>query len=139
MRGFTLIETMLALVVAAFSATVILANTRALMQRAEQEQRLVRGGGQLLNDVVLAKLGQPPRPIQELERDRTVLSANDGGKTPPVGVYNFSLSGERPLPPVQLAFTPFQRFALERDGLAISYLAKGLPPPSTWHSAPPRP
>ena len=133
-RGFTRIETMIALVVAATAPAIILANVRALMQRAEQEQRLMRGGGQLLNDMVLVRLDQPPRPLQKLESDRVVLSADDEGKTPPINVFNFSLAGETPIPSVQLAFTPYQRFSLERDGRTLSFLAKRLIPPRNGHS-----
>lgn len=58
-RGFTLIETLIALVVAATAAAVILAQLRVLVARAEQERAHEMAVLRLLNESVRLSLGSP--------------------------------------------------------------------------------
>jgi len=53
--------------------------------------------------------------------------------SPTVDVRNFSFTSE-PLPPLDLAYTPGQRFVLERGRFTMSRLAPSLPPPANTAS-----
>ena len=126
-RGFTLIETLVALVIAATAAAVILSQVRTLMLRAEKEQSHQLAVLQLLNDSLRVSYGDrtpsiPPR----IERDVLVLDAQD--PMPTVKVQNFSVRGEQ-LPPVSFAYTPFQLFVTERDRYAIHAASAALASP----------
>ena len=128
-RGFTLIETLIALVIAAAAAAIILSQVRTLMLRAEKEQAHQLALLQLLNDSLrLSYRGlQATAPL--IEQDRLVMQAPVAGQDDPlqVEVRNFSVQGEV-LPPVPLAYTPFQLFGVSRDRYTLHALAPGLKP-----------
>ena len=130
-RGFTLIETLVALVIAAAAAAVILSHVRTLMLRAEKEQSHQLAVLQLLNDSLRVSHGgfvyaAAPR----IEEDALLLDVGSTpyGAIPPVRVRNFSLRDEK-LPPVSFAYTPFQLFATERDRYVIHTIRAALPSP----------
>ena len=127
-RGFTLVETLVALVVAAIATSVILAMVKGLMQRAEIEQRHVLDTIGLLNDSVL--FGQRfPYPDPDIVRNpgEWSVTSRREDNLPTVRVRNFSLAGPRLTPPLEVAITPLQTFAIARNRHAITVIAPGLP------------
>jgi len=135
--GFTLIETVVALVVLAIGAGVVLQHLRSLIVRAEKEQAYVIEAMQLLNES--SRLPHWPLTSMQLltTREGTGLYAQRLTMTwpglpnaPAVEVKNFSLI-DQPLPPLDLAYTPGQRFILEKGRLTLSRLAPSLTPPNS--------
>jgi prepilin-type N-terminal cleavage/methylation domain-containing protein len=129
--GFTLIETLVALTIAAAAAAVILSYVRTLMLRAEREQAHQLAAMRLLNDGMrLVYGGAQDTGEPRLERDRLVFLPRDTapGAMPPVEVRNFSPLGET-LPAVGLAYTPFQLYGVEREGYRLHRIGPGLAPP----------
>jgi prepilin-type N-terminal cleavage/methylation domain-containing protein len=129
--GFTLIETLVALVIAAAGAAVILAHVRSLMLRAEREQAHQFAVLRLLNDSLrLVHGGAQAVEAPRLEKDRLVIVQRGTVREAllPVLVRNFSPLGET-LPAVGLAYTPFQVFSVERDIYALHRIGPALPPP----------
>lgn len=130
-RGFTLIETLVALVIAAAAAAVILSHVRTLMLRAEKEQSHQLAVLQLLNDSLRVSYGSfTNAPAPRLDGDTLLLDAGSApdGAMPPVRVRNFSPRGEK-LPPISFAYTPLQLFTTERDRYAINAISAALPSP----------
>lgn len=137
-RGFTLIETLVALVIAAIAAAVILSQVRALMLRAEKEQSHQLAVLQLLNDSLRISHGRiPSQPLPRLEHDTLLIDAQttDGQQTPLVKVRNFLLNDEK-LPPISFAYTPFQLYSTEQDRYAIHIVSGALPSPDVPAPAP---
>ena len=135
-RGFTLIETLIALVIAATAAAIIFSQLRTLTLRAEKEQAHQLALLQLLNDSLrLSYRGlQATSPL--IEQDRLLLQAPVAGQEDPlrVEVRNFSVGGEV-LPPVSIAYTPFQLFGVSRNRYTLHALAPGLKPAADALSA----
>ena len=131
-RGFTLIETLIALVIAAVAAAVILSHTRTLMLRAERAHSHQFDVLQVLNDSLrLAHSGVPATSLQpRQEIDYLVLEGNEFTQRnlPPVRVSNFSINGE-PVPPIAFAYTHFQTFAVSRDRYSVAMIYPSLSPP----------
>jgi prepilin-type N-terminal cleavage/methylation domain-containing protein len=131
-EGFTLIETLIALTVAATAAAVILAQVRGLYQRAERETAATYAATRLLNNA--ARLG-----ADAAWRDGA-MQVRDGAlvPTPPpawlagvLAIHNFAVSGDaRSTPPVEAAYTPFQRAALAEDGRELCLLVPALRSPA---------
>lgn len=135
-RGFTLIETLVALVVVAIAAAVILAMTRSLYHSAERRRAHSHAITRLSNDV--ARLDVPAwrkRPFQ-IDAESVRLSPAAGESSPPapsLSGRNFAVRGGYPLPPVAIAFTPIQEFTLSAGGdsdLELRFLAPSLPYPA---------
>jgi prepilin-type N-terminal cleavage/methylation domain-containing protein len=153
-RGFTLIETLIALVVAATAATVILAQVRGFYMRAERQRAAEFAATRVLNDVArLAPDSWPP--VAEKGREPAAETGWRAGgaevRTPAlwplllpadvsstVQVNNFSLAlTAAQLPPVEVAYTPFQRLEVDSDGLSASLLMPALPTATTQRSTRP--
>jgi len=137
-RGFTLIETLVALVIAAIAAAVILSQVRTLMLRAEKEQSHQLAVLQLLNDSLRVSHGgfaNPPAP--RLEQDALLIDARaaNNEKTPLIKVRNFLLNDEK-LPPISFAYTPFQLYIAEQDRYALHFVSAALPSPTVAEAAP---
>lgn len=128
-RGFTLLETLVALVIAAAAAAVILSFIRTLMLRAEREQAHQLAVMQLLNDSVRAEHFRSAKVQTRLDGDTLLLEGQqDEGGLPQIRVRNFSVRGEK-LPPISFAYTSFQLFIAERDRYAIHAASAALPSP----------
>lgn len=128
-RGFTLLETLVALVIAAAAAAVILSFIRTLMLRAEKEQAHQLAAMQLLNDSVRAEHFRATAAQPRLDGDTLLLDGQpDEGGWPQIRVRNFSVRGEK-LPPISFAYTSFQLFITERDRYAIHAASAALPSP----------
>lgn len=139
-HGFTLIEVLVALVVAAMAAAVVLSFTRTQYLRAAQERTYATAVTQLVNDAVrlritdwrewVFELPQPPERAGRLTAppwaagDSVVINAN-------LGVDNFVLFSQDHVPPLAIAYTPIQRFSLSETarGNTVAFLAAALPPP----------
>ena len=129
--GFTLLETLIALVIAAVAASVILSHVRTLMLRSEREQSHQLAVLQLLNDSLRLTHGaMPAAPIPRIEKEELWidLADKDWEGMPPVGVSNFSARGEA-LPPLSFAYTPFQLYGTSRDRYTLFAIAPSLKPP----------
>jgi len=138
--GFTLIETVVALVVLAVGAGVVLQHLRGLILRAEKEQEQVITAMTLLNEAT--RLPHWPkgqlqvvstREGSGLYAQRLTMTWPSQPNSPSVDVRNFSFTNE-PLPPLDLAYTPGQRFVLERGRFTMSRLAPSLDPPANTSS-----
>ena len=129
-RGFTLLETLVALVIAAAAAAVILSFLRTLMLRAEREQAHQLAVLQLLNDSVRSTYFRPVAAMSPfLDGDTLLLEGQSSeGGLPQIRVQNFSVRDEK-LPPISFAYTPFQLFITERDRYAIHAVSAALPSP----------
>lgn len=137
--GFTLIETLVALVVAATTASVVLALTHSHYRRAEQSRSLADSVTAVLNDsaaisagawregALAAGTGADAGAIWQLVPTDRAL--------PPLRVENIELAGN-PAPPLAVAYTPFQRFGIIRDGHSLWLIAPSLPPPAAVQAAP---
>lgn len=137
-RGFTLIEVLVALTVAGAAAAVILAQIHGLMRRADQERRHQDMVSGLLNDSARLAATVIAEARQELGDEKITL--HPGGRDlPMVEVSNVSVAGEKVLPPIRIAYTPFQRYAVVREGRELSFLAPALPATATVHSHQPPP
>lgn len=131
-RGFTLLETLVALVIAATAAAVILSNVRTLMLRAEKEHSHQSAVLQVINDslrlsratVTAASLHLRPEKncliLEGHELSQLELSA--------VQACNIAVKQE-PLPPITFAYTPFQSFGVSRGQYSLYFVAPALPTP----------
>jgi prepilin-type N-terminal cleavage/methylation domain-containing protein len=135
-RGFTLIETLVALLIAAIGAAVVLSHVRTLMLRSEREQAHQLAMLQLLNDSLRLSHGGPPASAPHLERDALVIEGTPAEAWPTVRVWNYSLRGDT-LPPISIAYTPFQLFGVSRDRYTLHAIAPGLKPPKSSDSPTP--
>lgn len=143
-RGFTLIETLIALVLAATAASVILAQVWGLYKRAEQERSSEFAATRLLNDLARISPDSWPKttgkgkdPVESGWRASGEFELRDAVIWPrilPAGlgaqatITNFSLTlPSQRLPAVDVAFTPFQRFDLDNDRYAVSILMPAMP------------
>ncbi|HEY6898506.1 MAG TPA: prepilin-type N-terminal cleavage/methylation domain-containing protein [Rhodocyclaceae bacterium] len=132
-RGFTLIEVLVALTVAGAAAAVILAQIHGLMRRADQERRHQDMVSGLLNDSARLAAIVIAEAHQQLGDEKISLQPSGQG-LPTVEVSNISVAGEKVLPPIRIAYTPFQRYSVVREGRALSFLAPALPAVSTVRS-----
>jgi prepilin-type N-terminal cleavage/methylation domain-containing protein len=124
-RGFTLIETLIALVVAATAAAVILAQLRGLVARAEQARAHELAVLRLLNESARLSLGSPGgERLEPVDNDSLKIHYRDPA-WPVVTVRNFSATGE-PVPPLLLAYTPFQLYTVSEAPYVLSLVAPGI-------------
>ena len=132
-RGFTLIETLVALVVAATAASVILAMTRGMYQRAEQQRSRGQAISRLTNDVVRLGATDWRKGAMRIGADRVEMVPAIGAEFSPELVgRNFAVRDGYPLPPIEIAFTPVQEFVMrDRQGspAQIRFLGPSLPHP----------
>lgn len=130
-RGFTLIETLLALVVAAFAAAVISAMVRGLYDHAVRQARVENQVLALINQSVrLQHLPWREGVPHEENGELSLLPAS--ADIPLVKVANHQLREGMPVPPRNLAYTPFQIFSVAGtldDGQSLHFLAPALTPP----------
>lgn len=123
--GFTLIETLIALVVAATAAAIILSQLRGLIARVEQERVHELAVFRLLNDSARFSLGFPGvEVVAPLDSDTLQVRYHDPA-WPVVTVRNFSATGEA-VPPLLLAYTPFQLYSLNAGSYGLSVVAPGI-------------
>ena len=124
-RGFTLIETLIALVVAATAAAVILAQLRTLVARAEQERAHELAVLRLLNESARLSLGSPGgERLEPVDNDSLKIHYRDPA-WPVVTVRNFSATGQQ-APPLLLAYTPFQLYTVSEPPYALSLVAPAI-------------
>lgn len=124
-RGFTLIETLIALVVAATAAAVILAQLRGLVARVEQERAHELAVLRLLNESARLSLGSPGgERLEPVDADTLRIHYRDPA-WPVVTVRNFSATGQK-LPPLPLAYTPFQLYTVSEAPYVLSVVAPGI-------------
>lgn len=124
-HGFTLIETLIALVVAATAAAAILSQLRGLVARVEQERAHELAVLQLLNESARLSFGSPGgERIETVDEERLRIIYADPAR-PVVTVRNFSARNQR-IPPVALAYTPFQVYTLSERNHEFSLLAPGI-------------
>ena len=134
--GFTLLEVLVALIIAAIAAAVILSQVRTLMLKAEKEQAHQIAATQLLNDALRISPGVISADVRvRQDKDALIIepAGSAGRETQVVRVSNFSLNNEK-LPPIDLAYTPFQRFEIKRDRYSLSAIAPALKPPASGTS-----
>jgi len=135
--GFTLIETLVALVVAATAAAVILAQVRGLFLRAEREQAAERATIAVLNGIaqLAGTDGDAPGSWRAggtvPHEDALRLTQPPEDLAAEVAIVNFTVTGSaREIPPVEVAYTPFQRIAVTSGGRELCYLAPALKSPA---------
>lgn len=131
-RGFTLIETLVALVIAATASAIILGHVRTLMLRAEKERSHQSAVLQAINDslrlsratVTVASLRSRP------EKDCLVLDGYELSQRElsAVQACNIAVRGEPP-PPITFAYTPFQSFGVSRGQYSLYFVSPALPTP----------
>lgn len=129
-RGFTLIETLIALVVAATAAAVILSMVRGLRAGVEQEHAHEWDVLRLINDSLrLAVVGvDEKRVVLEPKATDQLLLRFDAPELPRVVVRNFSVTVPR-VPPITLAYTPLQQFSLEQGIYTLTVIGPSLSRP----------
>jgi prepilin-type N-terminal cleavage/methylation domain-containing protein len=131
-QGFTLLETLVALVVAATAAAVISAFLRGIVARVEKEQLHQLAVMQLMNKTAL--LQAAPLMDARWVYDKDVLRLlSTYPELPEVEVRNYSPedgSTGIPLPPIDLAFTPYQRLSVQVDRYTLQFLRPALPSPA---------
>jgi prepilin-type N-terminal cleavage/methylation domain-containing protein len=127
-EGFTLIETLIALVVAATAAAVILGQLRVLVARVEQERRHELAVLHLLNDGARLSFGSPGGEVlTQLDANTMQIRYRDPA-WPAVMVGNFSATGQK-VPPLMLAYTPFQLYTVSEGSYTLSQVAPGIQRP----------
>ena len=131
-RGFTLLETLVALVIAATAAAIILSHVRTLMLRAEKEHSHQTAVLQVINDSL--RLSQTAVTAASLqlrpEKDCLMLEGYELAQRdlPAVQACNIAVKGEV-LPPITFAYTPFQSFGVSRDQYSLYFVSPALPAP----------
>ena len=124
-QGFTLIETLIALVVAATAAAVILGQLRGLVARVEQERRHELAVLRLLNDSARLSLGSPGgETLAPVDASSLTIHYRDPA-WPVVTVRNFSATTQK-VPPLVLAYTPFQLYTASEGIYALSVVAPAI-------------
>lgn len=137
-RGFTLVETLIALVVAASAAAVVFALLRGLMDRAAREQAHALSAMRLLNDATLAAKLPRDTAQQHVDGDRLWLDFGNPS-APRMEVRNARVhTGKSVLPPVRAAFTPFQTFHVGDDRFQFTFIAPALLSPEAGRIAVPK-
>jgi type II secretory pathway pseudopilin PulG len=131
-----LLETLVALVVAATAAAIILSFTRAQFQRVVKEREHTRAATQVLNNSVRLSLldwrAWPLAPdkgyLTMEERTGAPEAVNPGS----LEVRNFLLRSSDLIPPVEIAYTPLQQFTVGETSrrYSLSFVAAALPPPA---------
>lgn len=124
----------MALVILAIGASVILQHLRSLVFRAEREQAVALDAMSLLNDST--RLPYWPKVQMQVASHREgsglysmrLTATWPGLPAPSVAVSNFSFRDET-LPPLEIAYTPGQMFAIERGRYSLARLGPSLPPP----------
>lgn len=125
-KGFTLIETLVALTLAATAAAIMLASVRGLFLRAEQARTHEVAVVTLLNDLTRIAHAHWRNGQLETHPDNMVLATPE---LPTIQVDNATIRAGQPAPPLAVAFTPFQRYSLHSQRHALSFLAPSLPSP----------
>jgi prepilin-type N-terminal cleavage/methylation domain-containing protein len=128
-RGFTLLETLVALVIAATAAAVISAFLRGILARVQKEQEHQVAVLRLLNQTALLRVSAltDARWVYEKELLRLLPARPE---LPEVVVRNYLPDDAGiPLPPIELAFTPYQRLTVESGRHTLQFLRPALPSP----------
>ena len=128
-QGFTLLETLVALVIAATAAAVISAFLRGIIARVQKEQEHQVAVLRLLNQPALLRVSAliDARWVYEKEVLRLLPARPE---LPEVVVRNYLPDdGGIPLPPIELAFTPYQRLTIEAGRHTLQFLRPALPSP----------
>lgn len=121
-RGFTLIEALIALVVAATAAAIILSQLRGMVARVEQERAHELAVLRLLNESARLSLGSPGgEALVPVDANTLRIQYRDPA-WPVVTVRNFSATGEA-VPPLTLAYTPFQLYSIGDEPYVLSMVA----------------
>ncbi len=134
-EGFTLLETLVALIVAAMAAAVIAAAVRGEFQRAEMHRRHASAAIEAANRFTVVRQTDWRSWQASPDHEKILLGASLRRADDPwpgtIEVYNHSLQAQSSLPPPEAAYTPLQRVSVtEADGrYALSFIAPSLPPP----------
>ena len=131
-RGFTLLETLVALVIAATAAGIILTHVRTLMVRAEKEHDHQSAVLQVINDSLrLSRTTVTPASLHlRPEKDCLMLEGYELSQHDLTAVQacNIAIKGEV-LPPITFAYTPFQSFGVSRGQYSLYFVSPSLPSP----------
>jgi len=96
-----------------------------LVARVEQERTHELAVLRLLNESVRLSLGSPGgERIEPVDKDRLQIHYRDPA-WPVVTVRNFSATGQK-VPPLPLAYTPFQLYTVSAEPYALSVVAPGI-------------
>lgn len=128
--GFTLLETLVALVIAATAAAVISAFLRGIVARVIKEQEHQVAVLRLLNQTALLRVAPLNDARWVYEQDvLRLLPAQP--ELPEVVVRNYLPEDYGiPPPPIELAFTPYQRLTVQAGRHTLQFLRPALPSPA---------
>lgn len=113
-RGFTLLEVLVALIIATSASAIILTHLRVLIDLSDRIRRHQTETSQLLNEA--ARLASPDWSTSSAHR----LRADDVAITlkdeidPSIFVRNFDLHDEVGPPAIDRAYTPYQVYRVQR-------------------------
>lgn len=131
--GFTLVEVLVALLIVAGASAAILGYLRSLLQYQERFGAQQTVTSRLLNQVAMLHLGSLTGARLEYVGADARLVPPDSS-SPALTLSNFSIEGKR-VPPVEIAYTPWQVYTLTEAQRTLPLLMTGLPPPRIIDSA----
>jgi prepilin-type N-terminal cleavage/methylation domain-containing protein len=126
-RGFTLLETLIAMVILAMAAGVVLQHVRTIMDYVRRAQLHYRDADRMLNEA--AELGLTDfKGLDVVMRDGHIDLVRRGESKPVVEVFNLPYGGATI--PIDRAYSPFQLFRLPGEqGRDLPLVMPGLTPP----------
>ena len=126
--GFTLIETMVALMIAATAAALILTQLRGMIARVDQERQHELDALRVLNQSAWFAIGSPgDEKLVPVDETSMRIQYRDPER-PAVTVRNFS-APSNDVPPIVLAYTPFQQYSISAGNYSLSLIAPGIERP----------
>jgi prepilin-type N-terminal cleavage/methylation domain-containing protein len=126
-RGFTLLETLIAMVILAMASGVVLQHVRTIMDYVRRAQLHFRDADRMLNET--AEFGLSDfKGLDVIMRDGHIDLARRGESKPVVEVFNLPYGGTTI--PIDRAYSPFQLFLLPGEqGRDLPLIMPGLTPP----------
>jgi prepilin-type N-terminal cleavage/methylation domain-containing protein len=134
-QGFTLIEVLVAVVIVATAGSALLGHMRSLIdyeQRVRQRQELVSA---LLNQVAKLQTASLAGATLRVEGQSGFLVPADR-EQPQVRVDNFDPTPGKKVPPLELAYTPYQIYTFTENRKPLGLVLPGMrPPPALGNAA----
>lgn len=119
----------MALVITATAAGIISAFLRGILARVEKEQLHQFAALRLLNQAALFRTAPTKDTRLVYSNDKSLQLIFPEPNLPEAKVENFQPDPSTLLPPITIAFTPYQRYSLSQDRYTLTFLQPSLPSP----------
>lgn len=129
-EGFTLLETLVALVVAATAAAVVSAFLRGIISRVEKEQEHQLAVLRLVNRAAVLRTSPLVETRWVYEQNDVLRLVPSRPELPEIEVRNYLPEGSGvPPPPIEIAFTTYQQMTVRENRYGLHFLRPALPSP----------